>query len=225
MFVLAMAQLTVKCVCGEVFHAAVDDTRLEEIFKSSSLAPLVLPHKDHFVTIYVDKNYAVRNVERVILIEEDRAPVVISSEIENGDIHNLLKDIQKDANPSKNYDKFLSALLSKVKSPEVLFAAGEVIGKNMWREWRKPILQMGAKYTTSIDLIIKSEIKPILEKAGKTELIGDTGIEVVDVTAPQFVVGLAQGVLNAVSAATDEKLTMKFAYQILADSVTLTVLG
>jgi hypothetical protein len=220
-----MAQLTVKCICGEVFKPIVSDERLEEIFKTSSLAPLVLPHKDHFVTIYVDKNLDVRNVERVILIEEDRAPLVISSEIENGNIQKLVTDLQKDANPSKNYDKFLSALLSKVKSPEVLFAAGEVVGKKMWLDWRKPILQMGAKYTTSIDLIIKSEIKPILEKAGESELIGNTGIEVKDCSAPQFVVGLAQGVLNAVSASTEEKLTMKFAYQIVGDSVTLTVLG
>ncbi len=84
---------------------------------------------------------------------------------------------------------------------------------------------MGAKYVTSLNLIIKSELKPILEKSGKTRLVKDTGIEVTECVAPQFVVGIAQGVLNAVSEVTEEKLTVKFAYQIQGNSVTLSVIA
>lgn len=220
-----MVKLTIKCICGEIFSTDVKEARLEEVFKTTSLAPLVLPHNDHFVTVYVDKNYSVRNVERVILVEEDRAPVVISDELESGQLTKLLESLLKEANPNKNYDRFVSALVSKTKSPETLFSAGEEIGKRMWLEWRDPILRMGAKYQTSLDLIIKSELKPILDKSGKTKLVGEKSIEVEECVAPQFVVGLAQGVLNAVSQVTEEKLSVKFGYQIIGDSVSLSILG
>ncbi len=220
-----MVKLTIKCTCGEIYSTEISETRLDDVLKTTSLAALVLPHNDHFVTVYVDKNYSVRNVERVILVEEDRAPVVISEESESGRLNEILNDLLKEENPNKNYDRFVSQLISKIKSPESLFIAGEEIGKRMWLEWRDPILRMGARYQTSLDLIIKSELKPILEKSGKTKLVGDKSIEVDECVAPEFVVGLAQGILSAVSGVTEEKLTMKFAYQIQNDSISLSVLG
>ncbi|MFW9919433.1 MAG: hypothetical protein ACFFED_07525 [Candidatus Thorarchaeota archaeon] len=219
-----MVKLTIKCVCDVIFSTEISEARLDQVLSTTSLAALVLPHNDHFVTIYVDRNYSVRNVERVILVDEDRAPVVISESPESGQVSQILAQILKDENPNKNYNRFISVLLSKLKSPDALFVAGEEIGKRMWLEWRDPILRMGARYQTSLDLIIKSELKPILDKSGKTKLVGDQGIEVDECAAPQFVVGLAQGVLNAVSQVTEEKITVKFAYQILEDSVSLSIL-
>ncbi|MDF1537955.1 MAG: hypothetical protein P1Q69_03540 [Candidatus Thorarchaeota archaeon] len=219
-----MAKITVKCVCGEIFEAILAADRLEREFERTSLVPIVIPHKDHFVTVYIDKNHSVRSVERVILVEEDRAPVILSEESNIGEAEQIALGLTKEANPNKEYNKFISLLLDKIKSPETLFRAGEVIGRHMWMNWREAILKMGARYVTSLDLILKSELKPILDRAGKTELIGDTGILITECAGPQFVVGVAQGVLTAVSEATEEKISVKFAYQIEDSSVSLTLI-
>ncbi len=221
---LSMATITVKCICGEIFETSLAADRLDREFERTSLVPVVLPHKDHFVTVYIDKNHCVRSVERVILVEEDRAPVILSEESNIEEVEQIALGLAKEANPNKEYNKFISLILDKIKSPETLFRAGEVIGRHMWRNWREAILKMGARYATSLDLIIRSELKPMLDHAGKTELLGDTGILITECAAPQFVVGVAQGVLNAVSEATEEKITVKFAYQIQGNSVSLTVI-
>lgn len=219
-----MTSITVKCVCGQIFQANLDSNRLDREFERTSLVPIVIPHEDHFVTVYVDKNHDVRSVERVILVEEDRAPVRISDESNIEEAKQIAMDLAKEVNPNKEYSKYISLLFDRIKNPEALFVAGEVIGHQMWMQWREGILKMGARYSTSMDLIIKSELTPILDRAGKTEQLSNTSIRVSECAGPQFVIGVAQGVLNAVSEVTAEKITMKFAYQIQGNSITLTMI-
>ena len=93
----------------------------------------------------------------------------------------------------------------------------------MWTKWRDSILKLGAKYTPQIDLIIKSELKPILDKTGETDLLSEKGILIRNCNAPQFVVGIAQGVLNAISAAAKGDISIRIEYSIEGNNVMLTV--
>ncbi len=57
-----MVKLRIRCVCSEMFETDVSEARFKEVFKTTNIAPLVLPHNDHFVTAYVDKDFDVRDV-------------------------------------------------------------------------------------------------------------------------------------------------------------------
>jgi hypothetical protein len=218
-----MTKLTVKCICGEVFYPEVDLAQYQIENSESGIVPLLLPHKDHFVTAYVDQNGVVRGVERIILVEENVAPQVVSDDMSLEDIQKIADDLTEQVDPNKDYSRFISLLLFQVNNPEALFAAGVYIGLQMWTRWRASILKLGAKYSPQLDLILKSELKPILDKAGETNLHGEKGILIRNCDAPQFVVGLAQGVLNAVSAAAKGDFTIKIEYSIEGNNVMLTV--
>lgn len=218
-----MTKLQVQCTCGEIFYPEVDLDQYQSILAESGIVPLLLPHKNHFVTVYVDNNGAVRGVERIILVEENMAPQVVSEEMTLQAIQEIVLDMEKEVDPNKNYSRFISLLLFKIKNPEDLFVAGEIIGRRMWIKWRDAILRLGAKYVPQIDLIIKSELKPILEKAGETDLLHEKGILIRNCNAPQFVVGIAQGVLNAVSAAAKGDISIRIEYSVEGNDVMLTV--
>ena len=218
-----MTKLTVKCICGEVFYPDVDLAQYRQDTNDSGIIPLLVPHKDHFVTIYVDKNGSVRAVERIILVDENVAPHVVSDDKSIEDIQKISLDLEKQVDPNKDYSRYISLLLFQIKNPEALFAAGVFTGVRMWTKWRASILKLGAKYTPQIDLILKSELKPILDKAGDADLHGDKGILIRNCDAPEFVVGLAQGVLNAVSSAAKGDFSIKIEYSIEGKNVMLTV--
>ncbi|MBD3407091.1 MAG: hypothetical protein GF411_13315 [Candidatus Lokiarchaeota archaeon] len=219
-----MPKITIKCVCGEIFQPDIDLERYKEELSRTGLIPLLISHKDHFVTVYLDKNGAVRGVERIILVDDDTTTQVASEEFDVQAIQNIVLDLAKDVDPSEEYEKYVSILLFKIKQPEALFVAGEIIGRRMWSKWREAILRMGAKYVPKLDLIIKTELKPILDKVGKASLHGNNEIVITNCTAPQFVVGLAQGVLNAISSAAKSDIKIKIEYSIEANNVMLTVI-
>lgn len=218
-----MVELTIQCFCGETFNYDIEIDSFSEELSKSGIIPLIVPHKDHFVTIYVDREMKVRSVERVILVEQERSPVVVSESLSDEKISEIVNSIEKEADPNKDYYKFVSSLLFQVQMPEALFIAGRIVGYSMWKEWRKPILDLGATYQPKTDLIIKSELKPILDKAGTTKFLEKNTIEIQGCIAPQFVVGLTQGILNAISEASDQKIDIKIGYHIMGESVTLNL--
>ena len=218
-----MTKLLVACACGKSFTAEVDPAKLTDQFRKGGIVPLLVSHEDHFVTLYVDKNYVVRGVERVILVEDDQSAVAVSEELTVNQITHMVDDAWSESNPMKDYARFISLVVYRIKAPESLFLAGEHVGRRMWNEWRSNILKLGARYQPSLDLIVKTELKPILDKSGKARLAGERKLEVTQVVAPQFVVGLAQGVLNAVSGAAERKISVKIEYVTSEDSVSLSV--
>ncbi|TXT55895.1 MAG: hypothetical protein BAJATHORv1_30278 [Candidatus Thorarchaeota archaeon] len=218
-----MPKITIKCVCGEIFQPDIDLERYKEELSRTGLIPLLVSHKDHFVTVYLDKNGSVRGVERIILVEDDTTTQVASEEFDIQSIQKTVLDLAKDVDPSEEYEKYVSILLFKIKQPEALFVAGEIIGRRMWMKWREAILRLGAKYVPKLDLIIKTELKPLLDKVGTANLHGNNEVLITNCTAPQFVVGLAQGVLNAISAAAKSDIRIKIEYSIEANNVMLTV--
>ncbi len=219
-----MVVLTIRCVCGENFTYEVNLESLLHEFETTGLLPLMIPHKDHFVTAYIDKQFKIRSVERVILINREQHSTVISTDkLSEVEIHEILNEIKQEFNPNKNYFKFISALLFKFKEPEALFISGKQIGFEMWLELRKAIIKLGATYQPDVSLILKTELKPILDKTGDTKLITDNHLEIDNCIAPQFVVGLAQGILIAISNTAKEKMDIKIEYDIGNEVVNLTL--
>jgi len=219
-----MADLTIKCVCGETFNYSINLAPFVEEFETIGVVPLIIPHKDHFVTAYIDRQFRIRSVERVIMVDKNQRSTVVSTEVTSEEeIRKTIAEIKKEINLQKNYFKFVSALLYRIQEPEALFIAGKQIGYEMWRELRKAIIKLGATYQPKIDLILKTELKPILDKAGKTRLEKDNQLEVDQCIAPQFVVGLAQGILLAIGETAEEKMDIKIEYTIEEDKVDLTL--
>jgi len=218
-----MKTLLVSCDCGKTFTTEIDPEKLQAESWKGGIISLLVSHEDHLVTLYVDSNYQVRGVERVILVDKDRSAVAVSEELTADQIARLVDDAWSESNPMKDYARFILHLVYRIRSPESLFLAGERVGRRMWNEWRSSILKLGARYEPSVDLIVKTELKPILDKSGKARLTGERNLQVTQVVAPQFVVGLAQGVLNAVSEAAERKISVKIQYVMSSDSVNLTV--
>jgi hypothetical protein len=137
-----MVDLTIRCVCGENFVYTIDLGPFQKELSSSGLLPIMIPHKDHFVTVYIDRQYKIRSVERVILVDREQRSTVVSTEtLSESDIKSILDEIKKEHNPNKNYFKFASALLYRIQEPEALFYAGKIIGYEMWLELRKANLK------------------------------------------------------------------------------------
>ncbi|NWF94799.1 MAG: hypothetical protein HXY34_01520 [Candidatus Thorarchaeota archaeon] len=220
-----MKKVNVACVCGKNFSTEIDPEALRDQIKKGGLVPLLVAHEDHFVTLYVDSNFSVRGVERVILVDSGRSATAVSTELSAEQIGAAVEEAWSESSPMKQYTRFISLIVYRIKTPEALFLAGELTGRRMWNEWRGSILRMGARYIPSLGLIVKTELKPVLDKAGKTKLIDEKTLEVGQIVAPQFVIGVAQGVLNAVSEAAESKVTVKIEYVVTGDLVKLSVVG
>lgn len=189
----------------------------------TGLVPLLISHEDHLVTLYVDANGSVRGVESVLLVEAGMAATAVSEELGTDQIEALVEGMWKLSSPFKDYGRFLSSVVMRLKTPESLFLAGEFTGRKMWTEWRREILRMGARYQPDLGIIVKSELRPILERAGMTRPKGDTRLEIYNIISPQFVVGMAQGVLDAISEAAEGQMRVKIEYTVSGNVVSLSL--
>ncbi|TFH03570.1 MAG: hypothetical protein E4H14_16525, partial [Candidatus Thorarchaeota archaeon] len=100
-----MAKLSVRCICGEMFYPEVNLDLYHNLVSDSGIIPLLLPHQDHFVTAYVDKNGSVRAVERIILVGENIAPQVVSGEMTLQTIQDIALELEMEVDPNKNYSR------------------------------------------------------------------------------------------------------------------------
>lgn len=219
-----MTSIMVRCTCGQVFEYTIDNLeKLTKEWASSGVMPLIIPHGDHFVTAYLDKQGIVRSVEKVILVNNQKSSNVVEI-LPEGEVLELVREIRKEYNPSKQYYKFVSSLLQKTNSPESLFKAGQLVGLRMWNKKRESILKLGAKYILKVELLMKSELLSILEMTGETELKGENTLKISRCIAPQFIVGLAQGIIDAILKASGDLVEIKIEYEISGDIVSLKLL-
>ncbi|MHA1630201.1 MAG: hypothetical protein ACTSXO_00955 [Candidatus Heimdallarchaeota archaeon] len=217
-----MADLVIKCICGETFTYSINLAPFIEEFETAGEIPLIIPHKDHFVTAYIDRQFKIKSVERIIMVDKHQRSTIVSSEtISENEIKRIIDNVKQEINLHKDYLGFAQKILDIIQEPEALFIAGRQMGYEMWREMRKSILKLGATYQPKINLILKTELKPILDKTGKTRLEKDNQLEVDQVIAPQLVVGLAQGILLAIGETAEEKMDIKIEYTIEGNKVDL----
>ncbi|MHA1744103.1 MAG: hypothetical protein ACTSV6_07630 [Candidatus Heimdallarchaeota archaeon] len=217
-----MADLVIKCICGETFTYSINLAPFIEEFETAGEIPLIIPHKDHFVTAYIDRQFKIKSVERIIMVDKHQRSTIVSSEtISENEIKRIIDNVKQEINLHKDYLGFAQKILDIIQEPEALFIAGRQMGYEMWREMRKSIIKLGATYQPKINLILKTELKPILDKTGKTRLEKDNQLEVDQVIAPQLVVGLAQGILLAIGETAEEKMDIKIEYTIEGKKVDL----
>ncbi len=220
---MCVVVIRVHCICGNVFTTTIEPETIDPSFRKAGLLPILLSHEDHLVTVYLDPNYAVRSVERVILVEDSKPTELVTSAIDVEALEKTVRDTWAQNPPMKDYGRFMAVLIYQLKNAEALFAAGEMVGRRMWREWRADILKMGAQYVPAIDLIIKTELRPLLDRMGKTRLISQNELEINEVISPHFIVGIAQGVLNAVAESASVTINVKIKYTLGINSVHLSI--
>jgi len=219
-----MAVLSIKCFCGEQFKYEIDENSLKLEFERMGIVPILVPHKDHFVTVYVDSNLTVRSVERVVLVKDAKSSVVVKAGVKGEGIFQIIEDIKKKYDPFHKYTLFISQLLTKVNDPENLFTAGREVGKYIWNKRREPLLKMGASFKISPDLLLNNEIIPCFEKVGNVEIVkGKDTIIIKNAISPAFTVGIAQGILDAIQSYMQSRIHIKIEYIVSGSTVFLTL--
>lgn len=221
---LLMKVIHLNCTCGEKITYEIDDEKIKAEFGRSGLLPILVSHNDHFITAYLDTNLKVRSVERVLLVKDEDSSIVVKSS-SSLDIENIVQTIMKKNNPQKHFLRYLSSILQKLTKPEDLFISGRITGDYLWKKRREPILKMGASFSIEPHLILKTEIIPIYQNTAKIKVLQEEKNTVVlnDTLSPQFMIGIAQGILDAIQLYMQNKITIKIEYVMSGSTVFLTI--
>jgi len=220
-----MPKIRLKCSCGEYITYFINPEDIEKEFGSKGVVAVLIPHNDHFITVYIDKNYTVRGMERVVLVKDQNSSVVVKSS-KTIDTIQIVDDLIKKNDPFKHFLKFLSQLINLVKTPEDLFISGRKIGKYLWNKRREPIIKMGATFTIQPELILKNEIVPIFDKFVKIEKIkGDNqSVMMKETISPQFMIGAIQGILDAIQGYMNEaEVNIQIEFTMTGTTIFLTL--
>ncbi|TFG01060.1 MAG: hypothetical protein EU541_00280 [Promethearchaeota archaeon] len=220
-----MTSIRFECTCGEIITYEIDPKSIETELNLSSIVPILVSHNDHFVTVYVDKNYNVRGIERIILVKDNESSVVVKTKMPQAEIIKKVEKIKAKKDPSKEFLAFLSLLLSEIQEPENLFIAGKKIGHYLWNKRREPVIKLGASFKIDPKLVLKNEIAPIFKNISDIEDIKseDKTIVIKDTISPQFIIGIAQGIINAISEYMEKKFNIVLEYVMSGETVFLTL--
>ena len=219
-----MADLEIECTCGDTFIYNINLAPFLHEFESSNTIPIIVPHKGHFITVHIDEYFKVKKVEKIIMVDKQlRSTIASTVSLTEEQILEVITKIKKKIDPSKKHKEFATQINKEINEPEALFIAGKSIGYEMWKKFRKSIIELGARYQPIINLILKTEIKPVLDKIHKTKLVKDNQLEIYDSTIPELVIGNAQGILLGIGESAIEKMDIKIEYEITKNKVTLTL--
>ncbi len=219
-----MRTLAILCTCGERFNYEIDPTNIESELGERGIAPLLVSHGDHFITLYIDRNYSVRSVEKVLLATGRTETVHAStSEMSPQEIKEKTMQLIKDTDPEKSHIAFFSKIASIFHTSDELFAAGRHTGYQLWVKKRQTLLKLGAHFKLDPDLVISNELKPIFDKLGKTKYLkGEKTLAIQEVISPQFFLGIAQGILDAIHAHVENRdMIIEIEHNILENTLFL----
>ncbi len=220
-----MRTLAILCACGERFNYKIDPASVESELGERGIAPILVSHGDHFVTLYVDRNYSVRSVEKVLLAtgrtETVHAPA--GGGMSPPEIKEKISQLMKDIDPEKNHIAFFSRVASIFHTSDELFAAGRYTGYELWIRKRQTLLKLGAHFKLDPELVISNELKPIFDKLGKTKYLkGEKTLAIQEVISPQFFLGIAQGILDAIHAHVENRdMVIEIEHNILENTLFL----
>jgi hypothetical protein len=220
-----MPEISLKCSCGEEFTYQFDAENIKSELERMGVVPILVSHKDHFITVYIDENLTVRSIERVILVKGEKSSVIVKSAIDKDSITQIVNDIRRRRDPSKEFYSFLSLLITKVKEPENLFLAGRQIGLFLWNKRREPLIKLGASFLTDPKLLLNNEITPIYEKIAKVKKLSSDNRTIVikESISPQFMIGLAQGIIDAIYNYMNKQGNIVLEYTMSGQTVFLTL--
>ncbi|MCF2141172.1 MAG: hypothetical protein K9W44_14025 [Candidatus Lokiarchaeota archaeon] len=194
-----MKKIRLECTCGETFEYEIDPDQIKPEFGTSGILPILVSHNDHFITVYLDENLNPRSIERVLLVKDQESSVFVKS-TSLLDVKDTIAKLIKSDDPNSHFLRFLSQVIQKIKNSEDLFIAGRITGRYLWQKRREPLLKMGASFSIDPELILKTELIPIFEKSAKIKVIQEDRQSIIlkDTLSPQFIIGLAQGMLDAI---------------------------
>ena len=123
------------------------------------------------------------------------------------------------------YNAFLTLLLEQVSDGENLFISGRIVGKNIWNKRREPLIRLGASFQIEPGLVLSNEITPIFEQIGKIERLrtDDNTIIIKNTLSPQFIIGTAQGILDAIHEYMNKKVNISVEYVMSGKTVFLSL--
>lgn len=216
--------------CKKVGHILVD----EDTIKNSAGGVCAVKVSEelvckHSFIVYVDRNFTVRDYficDFVIeLPNKKKGLITTKSTVDKDFITKIVNDIKKRRDPAKEFYSFLSILITEVMGSENLFLAGSQIGEYLWNKRREPLIKLGASFITNPQLILKSEIAPIFQKIAKVEkLNSDYKIIIIhESIVPQFMVGLSQGIIDAISNYMNNQGKIVLEYLMSEETVSLTL--
>ena len=219
-----MVQILVKCYCGETISYEIDENSLKSDFERMGIVPILVPHKDHFVTAYVDSQFVVRSVDRGGCRKNAESSVIAKSRAEQQDLDQIVKKYMEKYDPYNNFVFFMSHLLTEVTEPENLLLVGRKVGQYIWNKRREPIIKMGASFKIDPKLLLENEIIPSFEKVTKVEIVkGEDTIVIKDAISAGFMVGMAQGILDAIQNYMKKPVNISLEYIISGTTVFLTL--
>ncbi len=202
------------CICGESVGYEIDLEILERKMKESKtgLIQISVPHKDHKVSIYLDKDFAVRGVSEIVDIKEISGAMKEKEERINIE---ELKEIINKFDYNKMLDQLISAVSFKYGEEDNAFdLLGFILGSEIWYNMRKRYIEMGAKLSFQPTTILKDEVIPVLKKLSiHATYFKKSGLITMTLKYPtKFYEGLIKGVLDKINSVglINEKIEVSF---------------
>ena len=219
-----MVDIQILCSCNEIFSFPINLEDIQDDLEKNGIASVLIPHEDHFITAYIDKNLTVRSVEKVIIMRGRSAtPIASKTSIEEEQVKSTVLEILKTVDPEKNHLGFLAQVAKHFTRPEEIFLAGKFTGFELWYRKREKIIKLGAEFTLGPEIVLTAELKPIYDKIAKTKYLKkEKTLVLQEIISPQFFIGIAQGVLDAIRQyANNPNITIKIDPTILERAIFL----
>lgn len=220
-----MKELQIKCPCGESFQYSLnpEDPRLKTSL--SRREPILVSHKDHFITITFNKDLEPIKIERVITLQTDFPSSFINYE-PTSNVEQTVNHVIRLIDPRFHFIEYLSEILQEINDSEGLFLAGRLTGKYLWKKRREPILKLGATFEPDPALIVKIEIIPIFNRTAKVNVLQEDKFSFVlqNTLSPNFMIGMAQGIIDAIQSFSDNQVSIKYEYILSGSNVFLRVI-
>ncbi len=202
------------CICGESVSYDVDLDVLQKKMElsKSGLIQISVPHKDHKVALYLDRNFVVRGVSEILDINEIATGIKEKQdEINTEDLRELLEKFDY----NKMLDQLISAVAFKYGEKDTAFEVlGSLIGSEIWYNMRKRYIEMGAKLKFQPNTILKDEIVPVLKKISSgVNYFKKSGLITVLLKYPaKFYEGVIKGALEKMNSVgiIEEKIEVSF---------------
>ncbi|MCF2141174.1 MAG: hypothetical protein K9W44_14035 [Candidatus Lokiarchaeota archaeon] len=197
-----MKEIRIECPCGEFFSFNFDPQDIKLKTRHSSFPPFLLKHKNHLITVLLDKHYDILRVEQVILLHNSNLSSIILTDENQSNVEQKVNKLIRFIDPRFHFLQFLSKVLQEFKSEEDQFMAGRITGRYLWHKRREPILKMGATFSADPIMILSEEILPIFSKTAQVKVIQENKYSYVleNVISTKFMIGMTQGIVTAIQS-------------------------
>ncbi|WP_457559703.1 hypothetical protein [Candidatus Harpocratesius sp.] len=222
-----MKEIRIECPCGEFFSYKFDPQDLKLKIRHSSFPPFLLKHKNHLITVLLDREYNILRVEQVILLKNSNLKSIILAKENHNNVEESVHKLIRFIDPRFHFLQFLSKVLKEYKSEEDQFIAGRITGRYLWHKRREPILKMGATFSADPTMILSEEILPIFSKTAQVKVIHENKFSYVleNVISTKFMIGMTEGIVNAIQSFMHTDLPEFLEFVVSGSSIFLSIIS